>query len=345
MGSEGSSGVAGTGTVRSGYALPAALDPPVPRDAQGALRTVGVEIELTGLEVGPIAAAVARLFGGSVTRETDYLARVATDLGEFRVEADLHLLQRIGRSRAQTPADTGPVVAALRDAVASVAERIAPFEVVTPPLPWPELPRIDELADALAAAGGRGTAAGLLHALGLHLNPSLPRRDPATIHAHLRAYAVLEPWLRWRGGVDVSRKLTPFVDPYPATYVLRLLAQHDAPPMDRLIDEYLRFNPTRNRGLDLLPLFASIDRDRVLATVPDPRVKSRPTFHYRLPDSRLGERGWRITDEWRRWLMVEEIAADARQLARLADAYAATLHGTSAASAQQQWAERCELLL
>src|SRR4029079_9135520 len=135
-----------------------ALAPPVPKNAGGELRTVGVEIELTHLDVGGIADTVARLLGGRVTRETDYLARVDTRLGEFRVEVDLHLLQRIGQRRAQANGD-GKVVSALRDAVASVAERIAPFEVVSPPLPWPELARMDELADALAAAGARGTHA------------------------------------------------------------------------------------------------------------------------------------------------------------------------------------------
>ncbi len=319
-----------------------ALDPPNARDAHGRLRTVGVEIELTGLGVGAIADTVARLFRGSVTRETDYLARVVTGLGEFRVEVDLQLLQRIGRSRAQ---EKGRVVSALRDAVASVAERIAPFEVVTPPLPFPELPRIDDLAAALAAAGGRGTHAGLLQALGLHLNPEVPDSSAGSIHRHIRAFAILEPWLRKRAGIDVSRRLTPFVDPYPAAYVDRLLGQDAAPPMARLIDEYLHFNPTRNRSLDLLPLFASIDRDRVAAAVPDPRVKSRPTYHYRLPDSRVGEPGWRITDEWRLWLLVEEVAACPRRMARLADAYAATLRGASAAGAQQEWPARCEVLL
>jgi len=320
------------------------LDPPVTRDARGELRTVGVEIELTGLGVGAIADTVARLFRGSVTRETDYLARVATALGEFRIEVDLHLLQRIGQRRTQANGD-GKVVSALRDAVASVAERIAPFEVVSPPLPYPTLPQLDELADALASAGARGTHAGLLHALGLHLNPEVVDTSAAAIHRHIRAFAILEPWLRKRGEVDVSRKLTPFVDPYPAAYVERLLGQETAPPIARLIDEYLRFNPTRNRGLDVLPLFASIDRDRVHAAVPDPRVRSRPTFHYRLPDSRVGEPGWRVTDEWRLWLVVEELAASPQHMARLADAYRSTLHGASAASARLEWARRCAVLL
>ena len=320
------------------------LHPPVAVDAHGRTRTVGVEIELTGLDVGAIADTVARQFGGTVARDNDYLARIATELGEFRVEVDLHLLQRIGRSRAQPSGDTG-VVAALRDAVASVAERIAPFEVVTPPLPYPKLPEIDALVDALAAAGGRGTGAGLLHALGLHLNPQVPAPTAPNIHATLRAYAILEPWLRVRAGVDVSRRLTPFIDPYPAAYVQRLVEEEVAPPMEHLIDDYLRHNPTRNRGLDLLPLFSSIDRERVLAVVSDPRVKARPTYHYRLPDSRVGDPDWRVSDEWRRWVLVEEVAASPERVARLAGGYAAALHGTSAATAQGEWARLCEALL
>ena len=322
----------------------AAFAPPVRRGPGGALRTVGVEIELTGLDVAAIAAIVGRQFGGEVVRENDYLARVTTDLGEFRVEVDLHLLQRVGRHRELAAAENG-VVAAMRDAVANVAERIAPFEVVTPPLPYPELPRIDQLTRALAAAGGRGTDAGLLLALGLHLNPEVPAATAPSIHAHLRAYAILEPWLRAHATHDLSRRLTPFVDPYPAVYVQRLVAADMAPSMERLIDEYLRFNPTRNRGLDLLPLFACLDRERVAAIVADPRVKARPTFHYRLPDSRVGEAGWSVSDQWQRWLVVEEVAASPRRLAWLADAYAATLRGSSAAGAQSEWAARCEVLV
>ncbi len=320
------------------------LDPPVPLDQDGQTRTVGVEIELTGLDVAAIADTVARQFGGTVARENDYLAHIETDLGEFRVEVDLHLLQRIGKSRAQPSGDTG-VVAALRDAVASVAELIAPFEVVTPPLPYPLVTRVDELADALAAAGGRGTHAGLLYALGLHLNPQVPAPTAEVIHATLRAYAILEPWLRARAGVDVSRRVTPFVDPYPAAYVEQLAGETSAPPMERLIDDYLRHNPTRNRGLDLLPLFSSIDRERVAKVVSDDRVKSRPTYHYRLPDSRVGEAGWLVSDEWRRWVLVEEVAASPERLARLADGYADAVHGTSGSGAPGEWVRRCEALL
>ncbi len=308
-------------------------------DERGQVRTVGVEIELAGLDVGGLAAAVARMFGGKPIRETDYLARIPTDLGEFQVKADLALLQRIGKRRVESP---GPaVVAAVRDAVASVAEWVAPFEVIGPPMPYTGLPRMDELAAELGRMGGHGSDSGLLLALGLQLNPEVPRSDAATIHAHLRAYALLEPWLRMRRGIDLARRISPFVDPYPEPYIELLLGQQTAPPLPRLIDDYLRFNPTRNHGLDMLPLFAHLDRERVARAVDDPRVKSRPTFHYRLPDSRIGHAGQLVTDEWRHWLVVERVAAQPPLAATLISArrqYALDEAGVD-------WPEQCDAVL
>jgi hypothetical protein len=320
------------------------LDPPVRHDERGRHRSVGVEIELTGLDVGAIADTVADLFDGRVRRENDYLARVTTELGEFKVEVDLRLLQRIGRQRAEPDGDAG-VVAAMRDAVANVAELIAPFELVSPPLPYPQLFHMDALAAALGERGGRGTDAGLLMALGLHLNPQVPASTAESIHAHLRAYVILEPLLRAAADVDVARRLTPFVDSFPGSYVQRLLEEDDPPPMNAIIAEYLRFNPTRNRSLDMLPFFTGVAPEMVAAAVEDRRIKSRPTFHYRLPDSRIGERGWRITDEWRRWLVVEQVAADPELLDSLATTYRGLLRGTSTASAQSAWIPVCRRLL
>src|SRR5690606_1801539 len=297
--------------------LPDLLDPPVPEDELGRVRRVGVEIELTHLDVEAIAATVANLFGGAVTRETDYLSRVVTDLGTFRVEADLALLQRIGRAREQQGGEQGALAAA-RDALASLAELVAPFEVVTPPVPYPSLPMLDDLVAALRARGGQGTREGFLQALALQLNPQVPSEEPGSIHAHLRAYAALEPWLRMRREVDVTRRILPFVDAYPVAYAERLLERGSPPDLPELVDEYLRYNATRNRSLDMLPLFSLLAPRRVAAAVVDDRINPRPTFHYRLPDSRVGDARWRVTDEWHHWLVVERVAATPRLLDELA---------------------------
>jgi hypothetical protein len=102
-----------------------------------------------------------------------------------------------------------------------------------------------------------------------------------------------------------------------------VLAPGYAPDQAGLIDNYLHANPTRNRELDMLPLFAWIDEDRVRSCVPDARIKARPTFHYRLPDARIGDPGWSLALEWNRWCVVERLAADAERLAAMSEAWTA----------------------
>jgi hypothetical protein len=117
--------------------------------------------------------------------------------------------------------------------------------------------------------------------------------------------------------VDPVRHALRFASPYPAGYCRLLLDPAYAPDLPQLIDDYLRYNPTRNRGLDLLPLFAQLDPARVRRVMDDPRIKPRPTFHFRLPNSRVGDPSWSITGEWRVWLEVERLASDPQRLAEL----------------------------
>ena len=330
--------------------VPEALDPPVRDNAEGARRRVGVELELTELDVQAIADIVHEVVGGRLRAESDYVVHVDTDeLGSFRIEADLALLQKIGAERthdASAPA-RGAVGRALRDAIAAAAEIVAPMEIVGPPLPYDRLPVFDQIVDRLAAHGGRGTQDGPLTAFGLQLNPELPRLDAGTIFTHLQAYLALAPWLRRFRGIDLSRWMTPFVDRHPESYVRAMLAQREPPTQAALIDEYLLHNPTRNRDLDMLPLFMHLDPARVRAVVSDPLLKSRPTFHYRLPDSRLGDAGWKVTDEWRYWLVVERVAAEPALLRELCDAYLALLDCSPAdavsslSTVRTAWAEQC----
>ena len=97
------------------------------------------------------------------------------------------------------------------------------------------------------------------------------------------------------------------------------------PTLDTLIDDYLADNPTRNRALDLLPLFAFVDEARVRRAVQDPLVKARPTFHYRLPNSEIHRPDWDFAGAWNDWLQVERLAADDARLAACCAAYSAYL--------------------
>jgi hypothetical protein len=82
------------------------------------------------------------------------------------------------------------------------------------------------------------------------------------------------------------------------------------PSWDEFVDDYMRHNPTRNRGLDMLPVFAWVDEARVRAQLPDPRIKRRPTFHYRLPSCRIDDQNWTFAADWNRWVLLERIADD-----------------------------------
>ena len=82
------------------------------------------------------------------------------------------------------------------------------------------------------------------------------------------------------------------------------------PDQDQLIDDYLRENPTRGRALDLLVLFGTLDEERVRRALPDEKIKTRPAYHYRLPNSLVGVPSWSVREELRSWALVEHLASD-----------------------------------
>ena len=65
-----------------------------------------------------------------------------------------------------------------------------------------------------------------------------------------------------RAGVDLAGELTGFASPFPTAYARRACAPDYAPALPELIDDYLADNPTRNRALDFLPLYAVSDATR-----------------------------------------------------------------------------------
>jgi len=280
--------------------------PPLPENENGQTRRVGVEIEFAGLKVAEAARLVQQQFDGRIKQSGNYRTTIGSpEFGPFTVELDTQY--------AHTKGD-GDVERALADAAGAVGELFVPVEIVSPPLPYTRLQAMDKLVEDIRRHGAEGTGAGLFSAFGCHLNPEVARTDTAFITDHLKAYLILSAWLRHTINLDVTRQITPFVDPFPASYARRVVDPDYAPGLGQLIDDYLRDNPTRNRELDMLPLFAFLDEDRVRALLDDPRIKPRPTFHYRLPNSRVDEPHWTVTREWRRWLSVERLATDPDRL-------------------------------
>src|SRR3712207_6922938 len=109
----------------------------------------------------------------------------------------------------------------------------------------------------------------------------------------------------------------------PPADVRRVVAADYWPGLAELMGDYLMANPTRERDLDLLPLFLHLDERRVRAHLPREKIGKRAVLHYRLPTARVGRPGWSIAPDWNRWVAVERLAADRSRLERLAAAYRA----------------------
>ncbi|WP_374708186.1 amidoligase family protein [Salinicola avicenniae] len=307
--------------------------PPCPTDTDGRDRCIGVEIEFAG--IGPIAAAelTQRTFGGKLEQLSAHRARVSgTPWGDFRIELDskyVHPDERLlDRARALDgdPPGLGEHLRAslhsrTREWLGDMVAGLVPTEIVSPPLPWPQLERFDTLLQALRVHGAEGTDASLLYGFGLHLNPEIPAPTVDSVLAHLRAYLILADWLRDQIAVDVTRDVLPHTRPFHSDYACQVLAPDYRPDMVTLIDDYLAANPTRNRELDLLPLFAWLMPDHPSPLLKEALVSPRPTYHYRLPNAALSDSAWGVSVEWNRWAEVEKLAADPDRLAERSAAY------------------------
>lgn len=307
--------------------------PPELLTRDGRPRRVGVEIEFGAVEPARAAALVRDLYGGRVRKQDRHRFEIPdTRFGLFVVELDVRY------ARQDTWADKGALLDELKEQVAATVGDVTrfwmPYEVVAPPVELAALPEIDRLVGALRAERAEGTRSSLLYGFGLQLNPEVASTEVGYLLRHLQAYLVLSPWLRAEIDIDPTRRVLPFTDPFPDAYVRQVLAPDYRPDLPRLIDDYLAANATRNRELDLLPLFAHLAPERVRAAISDPHVKARPTFHYRLPNSLVDEPGWGgAVEEWNRWVEVERLAAAPERLAR---ARAAFLERRT----QDDWVER-----
>ena len=312
--------------------------PPRMHTAAGKIRRIGVELEFIGLELETISRIVAQLFDGQIERISAYEHRVTSErLGTFQVELDFHYLKELGRN----PKPDSLLDELSEEMLRSLAEGLVPLEVVAPPLAMTQLGELELLVAALRKAGAQGTFSEPLNAFGLHLNPELPDLESATLLAYLQAFCCLYDWLKEQGQIDLTRRLTPYITHFPKEYIQQLLDPAYLPDQATLIDDYLAANPTRNRALDLLPLFLHLDPERLRAQLDDPRINARPTLHYRLPNCEIDRPDWGIHRAWGEWLQVEYLAADPPRLHAIATAYRNHLE-TSWFSHAEEWSKESE---
>lgn len=279
-------------------------------------RRVGVELEFGDISPGKTAEVVQQIFGGQLQKKDPYRLIVKdTELGDFLVELDTtyaHPSEKI-ESKQGFLAEMGNKMA---EAVGDISKSFVPMEIACPPVDIEEIAKLEKLVSALRDAKATGTNKEIYYAFGCQLNPELASLEVDHVLKHFKAWLLLEDWLRDIAANDLSRHLTVFANPFSRRYAQKVLAKSYQPDWKTFIDDYLEDNATRNRGLDMLPLLAHVDKN-LKKRVGDDRIKPRPTFHYRIPDSRIDEKDWSLTLEWNRWVQVEKLAENPEKLEEL----------------------------
>lgn len=284
-------------------------------------RRVGIEIELSGLGYDELVQLVAKRLNATPNLDSRYVTTLETDLGPFTIELDSDPIKDLDLTDERLPESIRELGGQAMEVIDAAAERIVPLEIISPPIPFSAVPRVESLMEMLREEGALGSREAIYYAFGLQLNPELPDLQPATLVRYFQAFAALYDWLKSRHQLDISRKFTTYIEPWSSRYVDRLMEDGYRPDQEQLMRDYLEYNPTRNRALDLLPLFAHLD-DRLLAEyVDDPRIKSRPTLHYRLPDCDIDNPSWHFSSVWNDWVILEQIANNASHLADLRALY------------------------
>lgn len=298
--------------------------PPILKNENNQERTVGFEIEFASLTLEETLEVVQNVFGGKIKKEHSALAYVnQSDIGDFRVELDAIPLQKIAQKTREQKGKAAPdfmddISVNINEAISSAGAVIVPLEIVTPPVPLSKMDKLEEMCTLLCKAGAKGTRDSFYYAFGLHINPEASSLNEQYILKILQSFLLLEPWLKKLHAIDITRKITSFIDPFPKEYLELVLDADYAPSMEAFIRDYHRFNPTRNRSLDMLPLFAEMNESLVRKLYgEEEKINKRPTFHYRLPNCELQEGDWSLDQEWSRWLHVERLADNEEKLHQL----------------------------
>ena len=304
--------------------------PPAVTDLQGSPRRAGFEFEFGNLPIAETSIALQKALGGDLETISPFEAVLHdSSLGRLKVERDADVLKSMRYRKwlegLGVEFEPGSLAHEIETNIDSASRGLIPCEVVTDPIPFHDLNRLDTLVATLNQLGAEGTQHSIIYAFGLHINPSLPADDSTTIARYIQAFLLLHAWLIELSGTDLTRRfLTRYIDPFPQAYMERVLDNNYRPDSITLINDYMLHNPTRNRALDMLPILSYLNHDAVvnkLSADEQRLVKGRPAFHYRLPDCKVNEPGWSVATPWNRWIFVEILASDPALLADVINAW------------------------
>lgn len=287
------------------------------KNEKNEIRRVGFELEFANVEIKDILQMLQKSFGFEVHKKNNFLYKLGSKYGDFTLELDFELLtkqktrssfqknfQQLGISIDEKSWDE------IEEFIGSLSKNIVPYEISTPPLPLNEMEIVEEIVQKLNQSEAHGTKEKLQYAFGLHINVEAVSLEVESLLAYLRAYLILQDFIKKDSEVDITRSITPFINDFKSDYIAHTLDEKYKPAMSEFIDDYIQYNPTRNRSLDMLPILAFIDKKRVVSKLPAEKIKPRPAFHYRLSNSKIGDSSWRVAHEWNRWILVEKLAND-----------------------------------
>lgn len=311
---------------------------------EGKERNVGVELEFSGVEPKMILECIVQCFNGSIEKESVFKYQVReTEMGGFTLELDAQLLQSIVSEHDQVDSDD-KVYKIAENLLKTAAEQLVPWEVVAPPIKVSNLYKLTSLFNCLRKKGALGTRHAARYAFGLHLNPELPNFKSNTLVQYMQAYLCLYDWIYYQEKIDLTRKISPYIDHFKKDYILKVVDKNYQPDSDSFIEDYIEHNPTRNRSLDLLPLFAHLNKKWIKNLKEKDLVKARPTFHYRLPNCDIDNPDWNLDCSWKLWLKVEQLANQPKILSLFINEFREDYQRFGRAI-DNKWVNRCDELI
>lgn len=288
--------------------------PPIINNQHSELRTVGFELEYSGLDIQTSADIIIDIFGGELQKKSDVTYEIKNStIGNFTVELDARILKKMAQENYLEPFgidQESEIIHYVEELINEVAQTVVPLEIIMPPVPIDQLDQLSPLIDKMRTQKAEDTNSSWMNAFGLHINPEVPSVDIDVILSQFKAFLLLYEWLVDFIEVDLSRRLTPFIKPFPKKYMLKSVRKDYLPDMETFIRDYLNENPTRNRPLDMVPLFIHINQSLVENFMDTTKSNGRPTYHYRLPNSNLQSKQWNMLQEWNAWVLIEKVAAN-----------------------------------
>ena len=274
------------------------------------MRKVGIELEYAGLDIKKSAQIVQELFSGECSFKNQLVCDINnSDLGDFKIELDAIPLQKL-LQKVESHSKEGDVAAKeLAQMLSKASATIVPYEIVAPPVALNRVKELERLCQRLGEHGAKSTKDHFYYAFGMHINPEVCAMDPGYILNHIQSFLLLSPWLVTQHQIDLTRRITSYIDPFPGAYYRLVLDKTYQPDTEQLIRDYHQYNPTRDRGLDMTPLFAYLDETLTRSLYgKEEKINKRPTFHYRLPNCEIGNPNWSIQGQLDIWFEVEKLA-------------------------------------